>query len=471
MKNKIVHYILILLFSTFIIRILNFFKEIQISYFYGTNSEVDHYNIMLIIPNIMLNSIGPALGLLIISLISTEKKLISLQRKDVYFLVGLATLLISLGYFSTFSIETTNFYYPLMTILITFLYFMQVSLVYYLQAYNEFKIGSISSFLQVIINICILFISFYVLHSFILIISLALGLVVQIIFLLIIINKKQYFHQVRIVSLKENEFIHPVMSMILGFGLIEILLSVQKIILSRTNTDGIISALNYAYKIMNLPISIFLFAVLTGLFPTLIKIKDQIEFQFYFRKTLNTILLLMVPISVFFFIYSSEIVSILFERGEFDEQSTNITSSQLQILSLLIVPVSILTIFLRFLYVEKKWSVIYKTTSLIIITHIVLNIIIISNKVLEYSVISIPLSILFGLMYCYRKLKTPLFNFDQLKILLGSFLLGLSGILLENEVTGLLSFILISILIFLVYIFSQLILRNRTLLSLKGSWK
>lgn len=468
MKKQLLNYIVILLFSTFVVRILNFIKEIQISYFYGTGSEVDNYNIVLIIPNIMLNSIGPALGLIIIALISKETKKIYLQKKDIYFLTGIALVLFGATIILVKDFQSYSIYYVVLVNLLTLLYFVQVSLVYYLQSFNEFKIGSISSLLQIVMNIFILFISFYYIHSFVLIFSLIVGLLGQITFLIMFIIKKDYFYTISISSVKENDFIHPVMSMILGFGLVEIVLSSQKFFLSQTNVEGVISSLNYAYKIMNLPISIFLFAILTGLFPTLIKIKDKYEFQKYFKSTLNVILLLIAPISIYFYVFSYELVSFLFERGEFSSESTSLTSFQLKNLSLLILPLSILTIFLRFLYIEKKWSIIYLTTGLILLIHFITNISFIKLDLIEYSVLSIPVSFSIGLIFCYIKIKTSLFNFEQLKILIGAVLFTISALLLHGKVEGVLSLIFVSILLFSIYIVVQIFMKNKTISLLKG---
>ena len=102
--------------------------------------------------------------------------------------------------------------------------------------------------------------------------------------------------------------------------------------LSSVVGTGGISAIYYANRVLQFPMSIFGVAVASAILPTLSGFAAKSDLE-EFRRTLGfalkSILFVMVPISVFLVLFSTPIIRLLFERGAFDAYSTAITSQAL----------------------------------------------------------------------------------------------------------------------------------------------
>lgn len=95
---------------------------------------------------------------------------------------------------------------------------------------------------------------------------------------------------------------------------------------------GSISALNYAGKLMNLPLGIFVAAVSTAIFPLLsaqANADDRSAMALSLNKGLKMVLLVTLPAAAGLMALRVPIVSLLFERGAFDAQATAQTTSAL----------------------------------------------------------------------------------------------------------------------------------------------
>ncbi len=101
----------------------------------------------------------------------------------------------------------------------------------------------------------------------------------------------------------------------------------------RDTIPGAVSALTYAHRLIQLPMGIFAIAVNTATMPLLSYQFANQEKQSFMHSLLLSIrlsLFLMLPASLGLFIYSEEITSFLFERGEFGKESTAITAFALK---------------------------------------------------------------------------------------------------------------------------------------------
>lgn len=96
---------------------------------------------------------------------------------------------------------------------------------------------------------------------------------------------------------------------------------------------GRLSALDYGFRMMLLPLGIFAQAVATAAFPTL---ADQAarQAQSAMRDTLqrlvHNILLLTLPATVFLILLAHPLIALLFQRQAFDALSTQLTAAALQ---------------------------------------------------------------------------------------------------------------------------------------------
>ncbi|CCV65143.1 Integral membrane protein similar to MviN (frequently involved in viability and virulence) [Paracholeplasma brassicae] len=117
----------------------------------------------------------------------------------------------------------------------------------------------------------------------------------------------------------------------ISFGIIQVNSMVDKIIASNLG-DGAISALNYGFMIRNLIYTVVISTILMVVYPILLKSKEANQMDSYHEvgnKTLEILWVLTLPLTTLLMIFSKPVVSILFERGEFTDMATKITSDVL----------------------------------------------------------------------------------------------------------------------------------------------
>jgi putative peptidoglycan lipid II flippase len=95
---------------------------------------------------------------------------------------------------------------------------------------------------------------------------------------------------------------------------------------------GGISAIYYSNRILQFPMAIFGVALASAILPTLAGFSARghhDEFKGTLTFALKSIFFVMLPTSVFLMLFSTPIIRVLFERGEFNAYSTAITSQAL----------------------------------------------------------------------------------------------------------------------------------------------
>ncbi len=114
--------------------------------------------------------------------------------------------------------------------------------------------------------------------------------------------------------------------------------------------DGSVAALNYAYRLSQFPIWVFVGAIGAVTFPLLAITKekeDMTEVKSIIEKALGFILLVTVPMVIILNIIREPIITLLFKRGAFDDNSLRMTSIILMGYAISILGQSISVIFLK----------------------------------------------------------------------------------------------------------------------------
>lgn len=103
-------------------------------------------------------------------------------------------------------------------------------------------------------------------------------------------------------------------------------------VLASTLSSGAITALNYAWAVTMLPLSVLGMAPATAAFPTLAEAAAREDWATY-RRTLSmglrTALFLAIPASVGLALLREPIIGLLFQHGEFGAESTRLTAQAL----------------------------------------------------------------------------------------------------------------------------------------------
>ncbi len=118
-------------------------------------------------------------------------------------------------------------------------------------------------------------------------------------------------------------------------------------------TIGSISALNYAFRLMQLPLGLFVMAVAVPLFPALSSLAAQKDFtrlKEMLIKGVSVLALIMVPASAGLLALDEPIVRLLFQRGAFAAKDTVPTAYALAFYALALLPLAVRDIFRRGFY-------------------------------------------------------------------------------------------------------------------------
>jgi putative peptidoglycan lipid II flippase len=119
---------------------------------------------------------------------------------------------------------------------------------------------------------------------------------------------------------------------LVGVGLLQINVLVTRVLAARLE-PGSISALNYADMLILTVVSVFGTAFATVLLPHFSDSYtrgDWRALRSYLRRGLVYILVVILPLSIFFLLFSENIVLLIFQRGAFDERAAVLTAGALR---------------------------------------------------------------------------------------------------------------------------------------------
>ncbi len=120
--------------------------------------------------------------------------------------------------------------------------------------------------------------------------------------------------------------------------------------------DAAVSVLNLAGRLMELPIGVFAVAVSTVVFPLISRyaaLGDQAGLTTAYRKGMRLILVINVPAAVGLALLSEPIVRLLFQRGAFTAESTQLMLPVLMVSAVGLPFLSFVSLTLRAFYAQK----------------------------------------------------------------------------------------------------------------------
>jgi peptidoglycan biosynthesis protein MviN/MurJ (putative lipid II flippase) len=129
---------------------------------------------------------------------------------------------------------------------------------------------------------------------------------------------------------------------------------VERSLAARLDT-GTVAGLNYAFRLSQFPIWVYVTAVSAVMLPALSKLTalgKKNEMQRVLANSMKQIVLISLPTALCLFILRIPIVVTLFQRGAFDSSSVQITAEILEGYSIMVIGQAVLTIGLRYFLVE-----------------------------------------------------------------------------------------------------------------------
>ncbi|MGS0746298.1 murein biosynthesis integral membrane protein MurJ [Syntrophomonas erecta subsp. sporosyntropha] len=329
-------------------KILGFIREVAIAAFFGASYYVDAYLVALIIPQMLFSVVGGSLTTTVIPLITEykekegRKSVLSLVNSVTTFMAVLIAIIILLGElfgdilvnlvapgFSgpahSLAVDLSRIMFPMM--LFMGLMGMGTGI---LQSQRRFFYPAFIG----IPNNLIIIASIFILGGAWGIKGLAVGTLVgaisQWLFQVPDLRRAGFRYQ------PEINFSHSgfrkmgllILPVIVGSGAGQINLLVDRMLASGL-VEGSIAALNYATKLNGMVYGIIAVAVASAIYPELAQsavVKDSKTFLSSLIRSLNGLLLIIMPITVGIIILKDPVVRIVFQRGAFDEAAATLTA-------------------------------------------------------------------------------------------------------------------------------------------------
>ncbi|WP_432702130.1 murein biosynthesis integral membrane protein MurJ [Lysinibacillus sphaericus] len=145
-----------------------------------------------------------------------------------------------------------------------------------------------------------------------------------------------------------------VLPIMLGGATIQLYALLQRIFAGMLS-EGAVAAVNYSSKLMQFPQAILITAVTTVIYPILSQKEannDLTSIKGLYSKGLHYLLLLLVPVTIYSYFYSENLVQVIFQYGNFDAKSTAITAPVLAIFVLSMYFLAANTYITRFYYAK-----------------------------------------------------------------------------------------------------------------------
>lgn len=166
------------------------------------------------------------------------------------------------------------------------------------------------------------------------------------------LHKKISFRKIKIENNYKQRIWQLTWPLLLGVGF-SIASSLIDNVFGSYMQEGAIAALSYAKKVVELPVIIFPYVISIVVFPYFSQLaieKQEGKLKDLLVDSLKWIVIAFLPVAAFFYIFSTPIVEIIFQRGAFNANSTLLTSKPLMIYSIGMLFFAIETILVIFYY-------------------------------------------------------------------------------------------------------------------------
>ncbi len=384
-----------LMAATLIAKILGFGRELTLASAYGASATSDAFLVAMNIPAVIFTAIGTSLGTAFIPLFcevsSSQGEDESVKyTNNIFNVVILICIILSLlGAIFTpqivklfalgFEGETLKQAIYFTRAMILGIPFLGIS--YIMMAYLQVKENFIiPGLMPVPYNTCIILSIIISTKTgpYILPWGALIGLLGQFIFQLPFAIKRGYRYKPYI-NFKDKylkKMLWLVGPVLIGVAVNQINTIVDRTIAS-TLVEGSISALNYANKLNQFVMGMFIVSISSVVYPMLSKLStenNKIKFNKSIITAINTVILLVIPISVGAIILSTPIVKLLFQRGEFDARATYMTSVALVFYSIGMIGFGLRDILGKVFYSLQDTKTPMINGALAMILNIILNI-------------------------------------------------------------------------------------------------
>ncbi|WP_047985158.1 murein biosynthesis integral membrane protein MurJ [Ornithinibacillus californiensis] len=353
-------------------RLLGFGREVIIGYQYGTSYQADSIITAFTIPNFIYIVLGGAITTAFISVYSklsgeARKSFVQTIFTGLGLLIGLLSLMFIVVpgfwidlFFAGMSDEARKLTAGLFQWMAPATLFLALAMAFsgLLNVHEQYRLTSFSTlvFNAVFLVVGVALTPILLEYSYGL--GASLGALLMLL-ILVVSTRKQQLVPLRFGFVKMPEtkrFMKLAIPIMFGGATIQFYFFIQRIYASGLD-EGVISALNYASKMTQFPQAVLMTSVTTIIYPLLAKAVgegDTLKVRNAYQKGFRMLTLILIPATAFLFVYAREIIVFIFEYGDFDANSTNVTYPLLQVFSLTILGLALNTYITRFFYARES---------------------------------------------------------------------------------------------------------------------
>ncbi len=240
-----------------------------------------------------------------------------------------------------------------------------------------------------------------------LIVGYAIAVVIQLIILLVVVFKQGLSFRLRItINADLKKFGILLLPLVFSIGVFQLNAVVDKMMASTLN-EGSLAALNYAYKVTQLPMALFVSSLVLPLFPMIadsISRDDLGDAKMILRRSNRILAMVLLPVMGLFAVMSEPIITIIYQRGAFDTHAMKMTSLALLFYSLTILPFAMRDIVTRILYaLQDTWTPVINSVFIVAI-----NLLLMVIFVPKFGIIAVAGSTSVSGLFGYLRLRSKL---------------------------------------------------------------
>lgn len=435
--SKVAKTTVMIMALTIFSKVLGLVREQVFAAIYGAGIYSDAYVTAMKIPTVLFTVIGTAISTSLIPLYSRISKSDGDDKANEFLnnLINLVSLLslgiVILGVVFTESLVklfAVGFEGEKLRITIKFVRIILWGIMFiginnmmkaFLQLKDNFKVPELMGIPYNVIIIAAMIISVKT-NVYVLIVGSLLALMSQALLQYPSARKAGFKYKLKVNFKDENvkTLILLIMPVLVGVGVEQVNTLIDGTLAS-TFGDGVVSSFNYANRLYGFVSAIFVASILSVIYPIMSKSMasdDEEGFKTALKKTINSITLFLIPISVGTVVLAYPIVRVLFERGKFTPVDTIVTGNILIVYIIGVIAWSLRNTMTRAFYSLQDTKTPMVNGCISIGFNIVLNLIL--SKYLGYIGLAIAstISAYIGLVLFYFTLKKRVGNFGGKEI-------------------------------------------------------
>ena len=396
-KTKTTALVLMLIILTS--KITGFFRDIVLAQTFGAGEITDAYLTAHNIPVVLFDGISAALGTTFIPIyfkIKSSKGQEEVNKftsniLNIVIIISLIFVLLGVIFapyivkifavgFKGDVFDLTVNYSKILIFSMVFIAINGLVSSYLVASGNVYISGAITIPFNIFVIIAIIFAS--VTESYVMVYGTLIAYIAQLLFQLPLLIKKGYKHRLTVNLRDENirQILFLVIPVFIGSYINQINAVVNRTLAS-TLDSGSITALNYANKLNMFAVGVIAVAISTIMYPILSKLASEGNkklFKINISKSINMIVIIMLPIMVVMTTFSKEIVKVLFEEGSFNSHDTYLTSTALFFYSIGILSYGLKELLAKSFYSLQDTKTPVRNATISVVINIVFSIILVN---------------------------------------------------------------------------------------------